>query len=133
MPILQRCETRLAELELHDASILVVRFKRATPLDLEGVIEVIERRIDMCAGRKTACITVLPEDLDAEIDVMVNDHAQKVKAETLAEVCVSSNMHHRRLAELYYSNFPQPFPTSVFVSEEEAINWLHAYMEPVLE
>ena len=132
MPIVLSAETRAAILEMLDGQILVIRFKRGTPIDLQGVTEVIERRRSMSAGKRTAIITVLPEDLDVDVDVFVNDHAQQVKDLTLAEVCVSANVHHRRLAELYYSNFPQPFATGVFASEKAAIDWLHSIMEPVL-
>ena len=109
----------------------MVRFKQGVALDLANVSEVIGRRTRMAGGQRIASVTVLPVDLDAEVDVFVNDHAQDVKEFTWAEVCVSENMHHRRLAELYYSNFPQPFPTGVFATEQEAINWLHSIMDPV--
>ncbi len=125
-------ETRAAVLEMLDGQILVIRFKPGMPMDLQGVTEVIERRKSISAGKRIATITVLPEDLDADVDVFVTDHAEQVKDLTLAEVCVSANVHHRRLAELYYSNFPQPFATGVFGSEKEAISWLHSIMEPVL-
>lgn len=132
MPIVFSAETRAAVLELLDGQILVIRFRPGMPIDLQGITEVIEQRKSMSAGKRIATITVLPEDLDADVDVFVNDHAEQVKEHTLAEVCVSANVHHRKLAELYYSNFPQPFATGVFASEKEAISCLRSIMEPVM-
>jgi hypothetical protein len=122
-------ETRLAHLSFRDAGILVIRFKYGVPLDLEGVVEVLEERIRVSAGTPRLVCTILPQDLDADIKVSVTDHGRWVKKVTLAEATVAPSIYQSRLAGLYYVHFPQPFPTNVFVEEQEAMAWLEAQIK----
>ncbi|MDQ3100730.1 MAG: hypothetical protein M3R08_05040 [Bacteroidota bacterium] len=117
-------ETRLTILEWSDKGILFIRFKLGMSINLKGIQEIVEQRVALSAGERVAVLSVLPPDLDADIDVMVSDHGMDVKHLTIAEATVACTSAHRKLAELYYSHFPQPFPTGVFGSEQEATQWL---------
>ncbi len=95
--------------------------------------EFIENRVALSAGERVAVLSVLPRDLDAEIDAMVSDHGVHVKDLTIAEATVAGTITHHKLAELYYSHFPQLFPTAVFENEQEATHWLIEQRQLVLK
>ncbi len=126
-----RTDVKLAQLEWVQEGILVIRFRSAGSMDLEGVVEIVNERLRMCKGRPAAVLTILPPDMDADIKVSVTDHGPLVKDLTLAEATVAHSGPHRRLAELYYSHFPQPFPTAVFRREEDALTWLRAHLNAI--
>lgn len=127
MVLAPKVELRLASLQWL-GRILVIRFRHGVPLDLEGVSEVVDERVKMASGTRTAVMVVLAPDTESEIRVNITDHGARVAHVTLAEATVAPEGTVQRLADLYYTHFHHPFPTAIFGTEGEAQRWLEAQL-----
>jgi len=116
-------DTRAARVELDHRGILVLRFKKGVRIDLSMVHETIDARVALFSGRKLPVLSIMAPDQDFHIEVPITDNSLLLVDHTLAEAVVASG-YLFKVAELHYHNFPQPFPTGVFETEDEAVEWL---------
>ncbi len=119
-------ETRLATISLSSPHLLEVRFKNGIKVDGPGLQEVLEQRAELGSKGPFLVLGILPADVDFDINVMTENHyaGQKVLDHTLAVGWAANTLMNERMASLYLSYFPQPFPTQVFMEEDEARAWL---------
>lgn len=116
-------DTRAALVELDHRGVLVLRFKEGVRIDLPMVHETINARVALFSGRKLPVLSIMAPDQDFHIEVPITDNSVLLVDHTLAEAVVAAG-YLFKLAELHYRNFPKPFPTRVFETEEEAVAWL---------
>jgi hypothetical protein len=119
-------DTRLATITVTAPDFLEVRFKKGVTVDGAGLHEVLQQRAQLSEKGPFLVLGVLPADLDFDINVMTVNHyeGQTVLERTLAVGWVAHTLMNERMASLYLAYFPQPFPTQVFMEEEEARAWL---------
>jgi hypothetical protein len=119
-------DTRLATIALIGPNLLEVRFKTGIKVDGAGLHDVLQERAKLADKGPFLVLGILPADLDFDINVMTENHyaGQKVLEHTLAVAWAASTLMNERMASLYLAYFPQPFPTQVFMEEEEARAWL---------
>jgi hypothetical protein len=129
MVLADKVDIRLASLERLANGILVIRFRTGVPLDLEGVHEVVTERVKMASGKRIPVMVVLGPETESDIRVNITDHGPRVADVTLAEAVVAPEGTVQRLADLYYTHF-LPFPTAIFGTEDEALRWLSAQLDP---
>jgi hypothetical protein len=130
MVLADKVDIRLATLERLANGIVVIRFRTGVPLDLEGVQEVVTERVKMASGRRIPVMVVLGPETESDIRVNITDHGPRVVNTTLAEAVVAPEGTVQRLADLYYTHFHHPFPTAIFGTEDEALGWLSAQLDP---
>lgn len=119
-------DTRLATITQTAPNFLEVRFKHGAMVDGVGIHEVLQQRAQLADKGPFLVLGVLPADIDFDINVMTKNHyaGRKVLEHTLAVAWAASTLMNERMASLYLSYFPQPFPTQVFMEEAEARAWL---------
>lgn len=119
-------DTRLATITLTGPNLMEVRFKTGIKLDGAGLYEVLQQRAQLADKGPFLVLGILPADLDFDINVMTEDHyaGQKALEHTLAVAWAASTLMNERMTSLYLTYFPQPFPTQVFMEEDEARAWL---------
>lgn len=123
-------DIRLATLSIEDDGLLLVRFKPGVKFDLEGLVELQVARKDLARGRTWAMLTIIPENVDFDMEVMNTDHYRPFEAHehTRALAVVAKGSMNELLAKLYYTYFPTAFEAKVFSTEEAARAWLHERM-----
>ena len=125
-------DTRLATITLSRLNLLEVRFKKGIKVDSTGLREVLQQRAELAEKGPFLVLSILPADIDFDINVMTENHyaGQKVLDHTLAVAWAASTLMNERMASLNLAYFPQPFPTQVFMEEEEARAWLMSLPSP---
>ncbi|MEO8590008.1 MAG: hypothetical protein ABI432_11595 [Flavobacteriales bacterium] len=82
-------------------------------------------------ARPYGTLTVIPEDVDFQLDTMSKDHAGPDRSEgrivATAVVCHANMIE--MLVKLYFSYFPQLQRIKVTDSEAEARTWLEAQLQ----
>ncbi|HMQ74820.1 MAG TPA: hypothetical protein PKE21_03235 [Flavobacteriales bacterium] len=121
---MEAIDLRLAVLCVRADGILEIRFKPGLLTDAAGVQEVVEGRRRLCEGAPRRVMVVLAEDVDFELEVTTTDNAPQVADRTVAEATVATTTLNNKVASMYYRYIHHPYPTSVHVSEDSAVEWL---------
>lgn len=122
----RRISTRLAEMVLSDAGrIIEVRYREGLDLDVEGLFEVQQRRGELTVARCAMLAFFQPGTL-ADLSVMDVDFFRATGAgeQLVALAIVTEDDLGEAMSSIYYSYHPQPFPTRMFRSEQEARTWI---------
>ncbi|WKZ67710.1 MAG: hypothetical protein QY325_07210 [Flavobacteriales bacterium] len=122
----RRISTRLAEMMLSDGDrIIEVRYRAGLDLDVEGLLEVQQRRGELTDARCAMLAFFQPGTL-ADLSVMDMDFfgATRAGEQLIALAIVTEDDLGEAMSSIYYSYHPQPFPTRMFRSEREARTWI---------
>lgn len=126
-----RLDTRLAVMQLTDSGrVMEVHYREGHELDVEGLLEVQQRRGELTAER-CAMIAFFPPGTLGSLAVMEVDYFRATKAEEqlVALAIVSADNLGDALSTIYYRYSPQEFPTRMFRDESEARTWLMTELE----
>lgn len=126
-----RVDTRLAVMQLTDNGRLIeVQYREGHELDVDGLMEVQLRRVELTTER-CGMIAFFPPGTLGGLAVMEVDYFRATKAEDqlVALAIVSADTLGDALSSIYYRYSPQPFPTRMFRDEREARSWLMAELE----
>lgn len=115
---------RIQHLAPHEVEI---RFTAGVTLDKAAIAEVIRARVDLCAGRPTGLLLLVPSDTDLDMSVLNTDNLKVNNAtdRILGFAVVAGSAISEALLRLYKAYFPTPFEAEVFTDELEARAWLH--------
>ncbi|HRO99490.1 MAG TPA: hypothetical protein PLN54_08665 [Flavobacteriales bacterium] len=126
-----RLDTRLAVMQLTDSGrVMEVHYREGHELDVEGLLEVQQRRGELTAER-CGMIAFFPPGTLGSLAVMEVDYFRATKAEEqlVALAIVSADTLGDALSSIYYRYSPQPFATRMFRDERDARTWLRDEME----
>ncbi len=118
--------TEAAVLERRSDGGLDIHILPGVKITVERIREILDAREQLCGrGRYTVLVT-LPEELDLDLDVLLQDHydGRDLHHCTYAVAWDAENKMNEKLVELFYSYFPQRFPVKVFRNEQDARGWL---------
>lgn len=119
-------DTRSATLERVSSELIELRFKPDVKLDVEGVSEIANAKKVLCSGKRTDVLAILPPEMDFELNVLAFELPQKNGGcgEDHRMAFATQSTFNERITSIYLRYHPRPYPTAVFVSEEDARTWL---------
>lgn len=119
-------ETKVAAMRLVGPGFIEQRFRDDVAIDLAGFEENRRARLELGGDGEYVMLSILPEGLDFKLEVTTSDHFRPEKYDTglKALAVVAMDSMGEAVAKLYFSYFPQEFPTRIFPSEEQARTWL---------
>lgn len=120
--------TPLADLTRVSPEQVEVRFKPAAFINAAGIAAIMQERVKLCGTDPITILMVLPPDAEIDLAVMAADHykANKSTDGLKAMAIVAESSMSELLVKLYFAYFPQGFPISIFLQEDEAKAWLDA-------
>ena len=124
-------DTRLAHLIRVRPELVEIRYKAGSTLGGQALAEVQEARRELMGERPYATLTIIPEDVDFQLDSMNKDHAAVDRTQGLliatAVVCRANMI--QMLTKLYFSYFPQMHRILVTDNEAEGRTWVTTQLE----
>ena len=121
-----RIDTRLAEMVLTDGGrVIEVRYRAGINLDVDGLMEVQQRRRELTTARCGMLAFFQPGTMGDLAVFDVDFFGPTGAAEQLVALAIlTGDSLGDALSGIYYSYHPQPFPTRMFNAEQEARAWL---------
>ena len=124
-------DTSLARLIRVRTDLVEIHYKPGSMLAPQGMAEVQEARRELMGHRPYGSLTIIPEDVDFQLDAMSTDHIALDRTQSLliatAVVCRANMIE--MLVKLYFSYFPQLHRIRVTDDEADARTWLLDQME----
>ena len=127
----EQYETSIATIVRTRPDLMEIRYKPGCTMDMAGVKEIHEVRARIFGNRPYASLSLIPEDVDFQLDITQKDHyATDRSADPLvAWAVVSRGAMLEMIAKLYFSYFPQTFPVLTTNDEAEARAWIEAQLD----
>ncbi|MBK8530691.1 MAG: hypothetical protein IPL64_02195 [Flavobacteriales bacterium] len=119
-------DTPVATVEYGD-ELVVVRFKAGVTLTVSGIVALLTARKRSVDRGPLPVLVLFPDDeMDFDLSMITTDHYKDhpVEGHSKALAWVTRNAHNDRFARLYFTYFPSPVPSAVFLEEAEARVWL---------
>lgn len=109
---------------------LEIRYKPGSTLTLEGMAEVQAMRREIMGHARYGMITIIPDDVDFQLNTMHMDHlaVDRALANVIATVVVAQGNMIEMMVKLYFSYYPQMHRVLVTDDEAEARSWLAAQL-----
>ncbi len=124
-------DTSIAHLIRVRPDLVEIHYKAGSILAGRALAEVQEARRELMGERPYATLTIIPEDVDFQLDSMNKDHAAIDRTQGLlmatAVVCRANMIE--MLTKLYFSYFPQMHRILVTDNEAEARAWVVTQLE----
>ncbi len=124
-------ETSIATIVRTRPDLMEIRYKPGCTLDMAGVKEIHEVRARVFGERPYASLSLIPEDVDFQLDITQQDHyiAKRKSDPLVAWAVVSRGPMLEMISKLYFSYFPQTFPVLTTADEQEAREWIEAQLD----
>lgn len=122
---------RLAHMFLSsDGRVMEVHYREGMDLDVEGLMEVQQRRGELTTER-CGMIAFFQTGTLAELSVMDVDFfgLTNANAQLIALAIVTQDDLGEAMSSIYYAYHPQTFPTRMFRHEAEARAWVAECIE----
>lgn len=123
--------TTIAHLVRVRPDLVEIRYDPGCMFAPAELAEVQQARRDLMGSHPYGTLTIVPEDVDFQLDTMSKDHAAKDRSEGLiiatAVVCKANMIE--MMVKLYFSYFPQLQRIKVTDDEDEARSWLEAQLQ----
>ena len=119
-------DTELATVRCTAVDRVEVHFKPGHTFTVAGLQEMMQarQRLGEASGPHKALI-LLPDHVDFDMDMISTDHYRQVpQPHTLAVAWVARNERNATFTRMYLAYFPPPFPSEVFLTEDEGRAWL---------
>ncbi len=122
-------DTPLALVAYTAPGLMEVRFKPGMPLTLDGVDRMMEVRQELSKQGRHRILMVLPnEGVDFELQTISTDHNRNhPQPNTEAVAWAAWTIRNQQIVRLYEAYWPTEFPVEVFLTEDEARQWLSTY------
>ena len=130
-PIPKESETRIATLKRVQLDLLEIHYKTGSFFNTENITEVQEKRRAMMGERSYATLTIIPKDVDFNLEVLGVDHGveDRTKGQIIATAIVAHDKTLERLTQVYLKYYPQVQHVLVTSKEAEARAWLEAQLQ----
>lgn len=101
--------------------------------DPKSVAEVQDKRREVMGNRPYATLTLIPEDVDFNLETMRQDQGQpdRTQSQLLASAVVARSSMIEMLTKLYFSYYPQLHRILVTDDERTAREWLEQQLEEI--
>lgn len=125
--------TTIATLLRVRPDLLEINYDPGCVLTAEHMTEVQEKRRSMMAGQPYGMLTIIPENVDFNLDAMRTDHlaVDRSLGQVVATAVVAKASMIERLITVYFKYFPQLHRILVTDKEAEARSWLMAQLEEI--
>lgn len=125
--------TSIATLIMVSPDLVEIHYDAGIVFNAKAVGEVQEKRRAVMGDRPYATLTVIPEDVDYNMDAMRMDHgaADRTQSQLLATAVVAKSSMIEMLTKLYFSYFPQLHRILVTDDEQAARSWLALQLEEI--
>lgn len=124
-------DTSLARLIRVRSDLVEIHYKPGCVMAPKPLADVQDARRELMGNRPYGSLTIIPEDMDFQLDAMRTDHAAADRSQGLliatAVVCRANMIE--MMVKLYFSYFPQLHRIRVTDDEDDARAWLLAQME----
>lgn len=129
----REARTTIATLLRARPDLLEIRYDPGCVFTNEHVAEVQELRRRMMGDRMYGTLTIIPEDVDFELDTMRTDHAAEDRplGRIVATAVVAKASIIERLTIVYFKYHPQLQRILVTNNETEARSWMAAQLEEI--
>ncbi len=118
-------DTPLAVVSYTAADRVEVRFKPDLTFTVEGIQQMMVARQELGGNGPHKALIVMPEHVDFDLAMITTDHYKFVpQPNTLAVAWVVRTERNATFTRMYLAYFPPPFPSEVFLAEDEARAWL---------
>lgn len=130
-PVPEEAETRIATLKRVQLHLLEIHYKTGSFFNTEDVTEVQEKRRAMMGSRSYATLTIIPKDMDFNLESMRVDHGgeDRTKGQIIATAIVAHDKTLERLTQVYLKYYPHMQHVLVTSNEAEARAWLEAQLQ----
>ncbi|HMC96261.1 MAG TPA: hypothetical protein VKG92_01280 [Flavobacteriales bacterium] len=127
----ERFETSIATIVRTRPDMMEIRYKPGSTMDMAGVKEIHEVRARIFGDRPYASLSLIPEDVDFQLDITLRDHYSTSRGNDglVAWATVARGAMLDMIAKLYFSYFPQTFPVLTTANEQEARVWIEAQLD----
>lgn len=91
-----------------------------------SLAQLIAARVELAGGRRVKALVVMPEEIDFELSSFLSEHYDPATMPTFCRVeswAVQTAYNHE-LLKIYFRHYPNPVPCGIFMTEEEAREWL---------
>ena len=126
-------ETNIATLIVISPDLVEIHYHPGIVVNAKAVGEVQMKRREVMGNRSYATLTIIPEDVDYNMDAMGQDHGKldRTQSQLLATAVVAKASMIEMLTKLYFSYFPQLHRIYVTDDEQAARAWLELQMEEI--
>ncbi|MEO8590013.1 MAG: hypothetical protein ABI432_11620 [Flavobacteriales bacterium] len=126
-------ETGIATLIVVSPDMVEIHYHPGIVFSAKAVGEVQAKRRALMGNRPYATLTIIPEDVDYNMDAMGQDQgkADRTESQLLATAVVAKASMIQMLTKLYFSYFPQLHRIYVTDDEKAARTWLELQMEEI--
>lgn len=121
-------DTPLATVGYTAPGLIEVRFKPGMVFTLDGVNRMMEARQKLSMLGKHRILMVLPNEVvDFDLQTVSTDHNKNYpQPNTEAVAWAAWTVQNQSIVRIYEAYWPTPFPVQVFLTEDEARQWLGA-------
>jgi predicted metal-dependent hydrolase len=125
--------TAIATLVHARTDLLEIRYDAGCTMTIATITEVQEMRRRVMDQARYGTITLIPEDVDFQMNTMKVDHAaaDRSQAQILATAVVARTNMLEMLVKLYFSYYPTMHRILVTDNEAEARAWLNTQLEEI--
>ncbi len=125
--------TTIATLVRTRPDLLEIRYDAGCTMSIGTITEVQEMRRQVMDQARYGTITLIPEDVDFQMNTMKVDHAaaDRSQAQILATAVVARTNMLEMLVKLYFSYYPTMHRILVTDNEAEARTWLNTQLEEI--
>lgn len=123
--------TSIATLLRTRTDLLEIHYHAGTTMTVTDLAEVQGKRREMMGAARYGTLTIIPEDVDFQMNTMKVDHAapDRSMAQIMATAVVAHGTMIEMLTKLYFSYYPPLHRILVTDNEREARLWLDAQLE----
>lgn len=123
--------TAIATLKVVGTQLIEIHYDEGCMFRADAVAEVQAKRRELMGNRPYATLTIIPEDVDYNLDTMGRDQGQadRTESQVIASAVVVGASMIEMLTRLYLSYFPQMQRILVTQSEDTARAWLAEQMQ----
>lgn len=127
--------TSIATLRVVTDQLIEIHYDAGIVFSIKAVAEVQEKRRELMRAGAYATLTIIPEDVDYQMDTLTRDQSLPDRPENrlLASAVVAKASMIQLLTKLYFSYFPQLQRIFVTDDEEAARNWLLQQLKELAE
>ena len=125
--------TSIATLIVVRPDLVEIHYKPGIVFNTKAVGEVQMKRREVMGDRPYATLTIIPEDVDFNLETMSHDHgkADRTQSQLLASAVVAKASMIQMLTKLYFSYYPQLHRVYVTDDESAARAWLEQQMQEI--
>lgn len=126
-------ETSIATIIVVSTDLVEIHYHPGIVFNAQAVGEVQMKRREVMGSRPYATLTIIPEDVDYNMDAMKQDAGKtdRTQSQLLASAVVAKASMIEMLTKLYFSYFPQLHRIYVTDDEKAARAWLELQMEEI--